>query len=1007
MTTVNPRLNSSTSSANSGVADRPTTSKEGQAPSKGIRPRDPPSDRAAIFERHPTTRLDNAKSESLDAAFRAVVNMDLRRSGRSAGKTVVQKELAGLTGDAALEGALDIANDSSRPPAVRAEAFAYAGLLAAGSNRTQAELFLLAAERLVPKADANVPGARLLHAKVLLAQGRRADGVKLLAEELKARKASGQPIAGIYRVLANAHRRLSNRAEALKHVEAAIAAGTKEGLGTAWLAGRQVDKAWILNDLSGYDIGAGKSKLGLQRRKQAIALLRKVLGDPKVKGLPKDERDTLLYRAHHAIAEQVAPVFTGGTSAGPKDRVGKHSAAINAKFTEANKSYKEAQQAPDEATRQAKLQKVRDLADQILALDPDDGLAHQMWSIVHAEMLNNTKLIAPLDTPGERKALIDELVSVADKAKVGTPPAAGQGNKALRQLFPEWDNLTEVQKATVAHQVLGYGDYIPRVIEMGGVYHLVDVGTSLSFVDPASAPGDKGPWGRHDYAGRGWARGIFVVTGIEDVVDAGRGGYGTVTHEFAHLVHEVMERASNKPAASRTAEEKRMAQQYKEIGDLFKEAKGRKNGQRLLDAYSGRSVYEHFAQAVMQQLDGSGDHGSRSLFSRNPKMWHFTRKFVDDHRDFPATATDASGAKQPYVSGTSHAPVGLDSQASPMNLAAYAKGAPAERKTVAEATLQHWQAVYNPPHGSFVPEIGPGPTGKTGTHPLASELDAAVKKRDWTEATRVAARIAASLEKANPPDAQLRALGESLERAFDEMPKSAPQRDALLGAIAKSPAAVLSRPSSEARTIVAGLGQHQQTFFANVGERLARDGGVALSNFRAHHGDKALANRLRFELDTRLHGLPGANKGLGWILRSVREADKKGLTLAPDPQPELGGFNNVARERRSELIEKWAGNQLDKSVKVREDPGAIATMGCDEMLALASADLAQLTALKPAQPQLKKRLQQLQADLRTAKESFFGKAPRRSPGDYPKVVTDLRQHMESVHKDLRAALKGP
>src|SRR5690606_34139794 len=161
-----------------------------------------------------------------------------------------------------------------------------------------------------------------------------------------------------------------------------------------------------------------------------------------------EDYDSLIWEAHGAVAERLAPRFNGRGRRVPHGSISRADIqTIERKFSEAEVLYNRAVGRPpaERAQAEAELQQVRALAEEILAIDGDDGLAYQMWSTARgAEASLGESLIAPIDTPAERQHVLAHLTSLADRANITDPagaapqPRPGQAAAALRSLFPQW-----------------------------------------------------------------------------------------------------------------------------------------------------------------------------------------------------------------------------------------------------------------------------------------------------------------------------------------------------------------------------------------------------------------------------------------------------------------------------------------------------------------------------------------------------------------------------------------
>lgn len=376
-----------------------------------------------------------------------------------------------------------LSRDESQAPAQRATAALTAARLTNNPRfRPLTELFLAEAERLDPKRD-DVARLRLL---VLSAKSNTA-GTLALADELL-QKTPNDP--QLLRIKASA---LISDARVREAVEAAVSSVENA---------KGKDVAERVRCLCSLGFALTKNN----QPDDAVKILKATLKlDP--------ENET----AHKYIAEYVLPDLKDPAKRAP----------IEAKFAEANQAYAERDFA-----------RVKQLALEILAIDPDEGLAHKMYGVALdrlSEAKSGHPVRAVFQDPGRCQALVAQLEEVIGRAHLKAESRAA----VPADLFPEWGQFALWQKAVIADSVLAFGALIPPLIERGACFRFAAPGTSLCHVDPHAQLDKRKAFGRYSYSGRGWAyhQLFLVVTGTEKLDIAARGGYNTITHEFAHLVH--------------------------------------------------------------------------------------------------------------------------------------------------------------------------------------------------------------------------------------------------------------------------------------------------------------------------------------------------------------------------------------------------------------------------------------------------------------------------------------
>lgn len=501
----------------------------------------------------------------------------------------------------------DAYRDQDSPPAMRALAAVSAGRLALTQDRlAAAEFWCLSAEQLAP----DVPATQRLRLS-LAAERKETDLVVTLTERLLVRAPNDLAL-------------LRTRAQALlddadPH-QAAEVAQQAYALGEA---DPNTPKDARIKNVRIYSVALTKAN----RSKEAVAILEQALAwTPNEVSL------------HARLAEYVAPNW--------KDR------ALRAKvaplFDAANQAY---QRGDGKAVKAKALE--------ILALDPKDGLAHMLFSIGHDLLAFAKKPLAPqLHTEEQRRTLVGKLEEVLGRAQL-----EGRAGHP-RDLFPEWDQLTELQRATVAYSILGYAALLPALLEKGAKVRFPPPGTSCAdpAIDPYADITAKKAFGRMSYVGRGWAyhTKAYVVCGLEHLEDAARGGRNTLTHEMAHLVHFHFRDLFNRreEGEALTPAEGELADLFPRIDLLYQQALKQEGDQQLLDAYSGTNVWEYFAQGMMGYLamtDRMKESGPR-LYSRNPELFKLTAALAERLSDYPA---ESPGPKPPAAGLTESGSPGL------------------------------------------------------------------------------------------------------------------------------------------------------------------------------------------------------------------------------------------------------------------------------------------------------------------------------------------------------------
>ncbi len=482
--------------------------------------------------------------------------------------------------EGAIEALLETYVNETLPVADRARAARDIAEIAYEHDATnaRAELFFVRARQLYPALD-----VRPLHLKLLRSQGRSQEALEVVRSLLADTPDNLELRASEVRLLGDT----SDRAALLTRARALVDLARERGVA-----------------LADYQLLLADAYFENKDPEHAIAVFRTVLATST------DVRQRL--SAHFGIAEILpAPVFTGGKVESAAGRTGPHAARINELFEAANVAF-----------RENRFADVRTIADQILALDPNDGLAHHMWGdATNAESNATRPLIAQLDTHEERVALIAQLASRCAQASL-----QGRAGR-IEDLFPEWSELNEEQRAHVALSVLGFGALIPQVMRAGAVYHFAGVGTSGAYFDPTIAPQDTNAFSRTYYTIRGWYHGDFIVTGIERINGGMYSGSSTVSHEFAHLIHGTFARANAVPEGERSPTQRSHAALFSRIQALY--AAAQRGESRFYDAYSSNTAFEFFAQAMQALMNPNGGN-ARRLFSADPELFRLAASVMAD-----------------------------------------------------------------------------------------------------------------------------------------------------------------------------------------------------------------------------------------------------------------------------------------------------------------------------------------------------------------------------------------
>ncbi len=903
------------------------------------------------------------------AATQSLTHGELDQQLATAGREAQAGDLSGAVARLSA-----IMNNENLPPTQRARAAAKLAEIAftADPDTTRAELALAKAKSLDPKLD-----VRRLDVELLVSAGRAKEALAIVNDLLKEPAFSNQ--AGLWQMKANLLLATSDRPGALKAMENALLLAPAAGISPRELYGMKLDYARLLFEN--------------QRPDEAVKQCQEVLA-------AKDAGAAQLFRAHYTISELLpAPDFGKKTNETAADRKGPHAAEINKLFDHGNALYKSGDYAA-----------MRKCAEEILKLEPNDGLAHRMWAIAFSEeqrVADGKKLIGPLDTPDKREALRKQLAALCAQGKPGATP---------KDLFPEWDTLNEVQQASVAYSVLGYGSLVPLAVKAGMKYHFAGPGTSAAFLSDSTPPDQTNIFGRHSYVIRGWfdPDTKFVVTGTERINIAAYGGRSTVSHEFAHLIHELFRQAHETPKAKRTPEQQKLAEAWTDIEKNFKEAKNKRNGQRFMDAYSSNNEWEYFAQAAEAVTNPNGE-DSRRLFSANPKMWHMARDLVTGTRVFPP-------GSDPQID---HAAVGSEAKGSALDVNRLAS---TSKKPAVRAAAAGTLAQLN---GLLLPSVPPPPPGAPAA-PLmpslwrgdaiqfgdARKLREAALAGDFEGALTQARALDHKLAKLSPDELRdvTSAYCDVLTAAREKAEWSA--LEIFISIITLGLGALFihflsKKEAIEARDFIEG--HRPERLWRGAGQAMAAAGGPSLRDAHARLGDAGLRAQIERDLQARNPSWDAADvsRVTGWVLDGVKEEERAHPSVPG--HPELLGLDAPGRDERKALLLARGGDLAAIEAGARpinfiSKPEMINAMGIDELQAQATAELARLQQLEAQKglsatkkkeiAEAKTQLLAFQHDLATGKHAYADGS--RGLDAWQGDIAGWHTRMTALHQQVEA-----
>lgn len=268
---------------------------------------------------------------------------------------------------------------------------------------------------------------------------------------------------------------------------------------------------------------------------------------------------------------------------------------------------------------------VRRLALDVLRFDDNEALGYHLYAVAALRSTEDRPISADLDTPEKRRALIDRTNEAF--AKAGATPD---------RLFVEWNDLTELQQATIGRSVIAYAEILPDVLakKPRRRYHLVSPSQSCVDFDPNTDRTDANSTGVTWYGTRGWVAGPTIVTGLEDVDAAAHGSYDTVAHELSHVVQDMLERKPYEawPEPIRAFVASEIPNPPKDFGAIVRmlHARASSGVAQPITFYAASMPEEYFAESMMSFLNPTEfvENNKARLEERDPLMFRFAEAIV-------------------------------------------------------------------------------------------------------------------------------------------------------------------------------------------------------------------------------------------------------------------------------------------------------------------------------------------------------------------------------------------
>ncbi|MBI4853137.1 MAG: tetratricopeptide repeat protein [Acidobacteria bacterium] len=201
-----------------------------------------------------------------------------------------------------------------------------------------------------------------------------------------------------------------------------------------------------------------------------------------------------------------------------------------------------------------------DSSEKVLALDPENALAHLQLSLAHNGLHERARIQAGATDWRKNYQLRDSKIP-----------------EIIADVFVNYSNLSRNEQKVIEQAVLPLAGYLNELKRRGAKHYLLAVDKKLSDVMGYESLDNRLTFDGRYYASVRGVGGLVTVSGVEYLEVAMRGGFNTIAHEFAHQIHtSVLSNEINE-----------------RIKKLYQKAV---KESRVLDYYAASNEWEYFAQ---------------------------------------------------------------------------------------------------------------------------------------------------------------------------------------------------------------------------------------------------------------------------------------------------------------------------------------------------------------------------------------------------------------------------
>lgn len=174
-------------------------------------------------------------------------------------------------------------------------------------------------------------------------------------------------------------------------------------------------------------------------------------------------------------------------------------------------------------------------------------------------------------------------------------------DEEIKKVFINFDSLNDFYKKIIKFSIYDLRFYIKELISKKATHYIIPLYEKSTDYPLGHSLKNKKTFDNRlwdDVRGRG---GLDSVTGIEDLLEAYHKGFNTLTHEFAHQIHQfaLSEKDKNK------------------ILDLYNNAR---KENKFMDYYAESNEYEYFAQGIEAYIANQGKSTSKDTAKNTRKL---------------------------------------------------------------------------------------------------------------------------------------------------------------------------------------------------------------------------------------------------------------------------------------------------------------------------------------------------------------------------------------------------